>query len=161
MKTSSLVLAAVLAFGSGASMAATGPLDLSTGNTGFSNSPVIGTFTDVYTFTVVSPVFANGSVTTAVNVSQNIDFSAMVLTGPGNATYSFTKLLGDPVEVWSLSTTTLAAGAYTLTLTGLNSPSGASYGGNFAVTPVPEPESLALLLGGLGVVGFVARRRRG
>lgn len=28
-----------------------------------------------------------------------------------------------------------------------------------AVTPVPEPESLALLLAGLGVVGWVARRR--
>ena len=31
---------------------------------------------------------------------------------------------------------------------------------NFAA-PVPEPETYAMLLGGLGVIGFVARRRRG
>lgn len=31
---------------------------------------------------------------------------------------------------------------------------------NFAVTPVPEPESIAMLLAGLSVIGFAARRRR-
>lgn len=31
---------------------------------------------------------------------------------------------------------------------------------NFGVTPVPEPETYALMLAGLGVIGFVARRRR-
>jgi len=31
---------------------------------------------------------------------------------------------------------------------------------NFSVTAVPEPETYALMLAGLGVVGFVARRRK-
>jgi hypothetical protein len=31
---------------------------------------------------------------------------------------------------------------------------------NFEVTPVPEPETYALLLGGLAALGFMARRRR-
>ncbi len=31
---------------------------------------------------------------------------------------------------------------------------------NFSITPVPEPSTLALMLAGLGVVGFVARKRR-
>ncbi len=31
---------------------------------------------------------------------------------------------------------------------------------NFSVTAVPEPETYALLLAGLGVVGFIARRRK-
>ena len=31
---------------------------------------------------------------------------------------------------------------------------------NYSITPVPEPETYALLLGGLGAVAFVARRRK-
>jgi len=29
------------------------------------------------------------------------------------------------------------------------------------LTPIPEPSTYALMLAGLGVVGFVARRRKG
>jgi len=32
--------------------------------------------------------------------------------------------------------------------------------GSFHVTPIPEPETYAMLLAGLGLMGFVARRRR-
>ena len=31
---------------------------------------------------------------------------------------------------------------------------------NFSITPIPEPETYALMMAGLGVIGFVARRRR-
>lgn len=37
---------------------------------------------------------------------------------------------------------------------------GASLGGNFAVTPVPEPETVAMLLAGLGVLAAAVRRRQ-
>ncbi|WP_374049964.1 FxDxF family PEP-CTERM protein [Nitrosomonas sp. sh817] len=40
-----------------------------------------------------------------------------------------------------------------------NSQSNVRYAG-FEVTPVPEPETYAMLLAGLGLVGFMARRRK-
>lgn len=49
---------------------------------------------------------------------------------------------------------------YTLEIRGLVFGPTASYGGNVNITPVPEPEGLALALAALGAVGLVASRRR-
>lgn len=49
----------------------------------------------------------------------------------------------------------LAAGSYTLAVKGIG-----SYVIMSSATPVPEPESLALMLAGAGVVGWSLRRRR-
>jgi hypothetical protein len=38
---------------------------------------------------------------------------------------------------------------------------GGSYAANVAILPVPEPQAWAMLLGGLGALGALARRRRG
>jgi hypothetical protein len=35
-----------------------------------------------------------------------------------------------------------------------------SYSGTLNVSPVPEPETYAMLLAGLGLVGFMVRRRK-
>ena len=53
----------------------------------------------------------------------------------------------------------LSPGAYSLRISG-NAGAAASYGGNVVLSPVPEPEACALMLAGLGVVGFMAARRR-
>lgn len=47
---------------------------------------------------------------------------------------------------------------FTLTLKGLAG-SEADYSGTYKVTAVPEPTTYAMLLGGLGLVGMVARRK--
>lgn len=52
----------------------------------------------------------------------------------------------------------LAAGSYTITGVAALSPEGGGYG-VMSITPVPEPESWAMLLAGLGMVGAIARRR--
>lgn len=46
-----------------------------------------------------------------------------------------------------------------LTLTGTNSAAIGSDQGNIAVTAIPEPATLALLLSGMAAVGSLVRRR--
>jgi len=49
---------------------------------------------------------------------------------------------------------------YKLVVSGTKVDGFASYGGNLTVTPIPEPETYAMLAAGLGLMGFVARRRQ-
>ena len=44
-------------------------------------------------------------------------------------------------------------------VTGSQYPNLSLVAANYTITPVPEPESYALLLAGLGLVGTIARRR--
>lgn len=161
MKLRSIAAASLLALASASSFAVNlGTLDLSSGSNSFGNTPIAGSFVDTISFTIVASVF-NAGIITVVNGTQNVDFTSIVLTGPAG-TFSVPKLTSDPVEVWATPAAgyTLTAGTYTLTLTGTNSASIGSYSANLAVTPVPEPETYAMLLAGLGIVGLSMRRRR-
>jgi hypothetical protein len=93
------------------------------------------------------------------------------------STYSFTSLTGAGVGfsvaataaglVYS-STQALTAGTYTLTLSGSAASTPPIQNGSVrydvaytaVASPVPEPETYALMLAGLGVVGWAARRRK-
>lgn len=106
---------------------------------------------------------------------QPFSFAAM-LTGPGAFSQAFdltitpiTKIIASQsvviggIELLRAKDATLAAGDYMLTVTGKpRQVSTVSY--NLSVTtplsPVPEPETYAMMLAGLGAIGFLARRRR-
>jgi hypothetical protein len=94
--------------------------------------------------------------TNDIQVKFGDSFEAVVLHGVSNATSS---------NIWQKFTQVINLG---------NSPSSVlsfyargksdSYGGsldNISVTAVPEPETFAMLLAGLGLMGAVARRRKG
>lgn len=57
---------------------------------------------------------------------------------------------------FTFSASNLAAGNYTLKFNLLG---GGAYTGNYTITAVPEPETNALMLVGLGMIGFIARRK--
>jgi hypothetical protein len=63
---------------------------------------------------------------------------------------------------WTITAAPLMAGSYQLKIVGKGD-IGAIYGGSYpagAVTPVPEPETYAMLLAGLGVVSISLRRKK-
>ncbi|QHJ00818.1 PEP-CTERM sorting domain-containing protein [Xylophilus rhododendri] len=88
----------------------------------------------------LGPAIATGTVSTSNPV------------GTGGATFLVQTLAG--------STPVLTAGQdYTLFVTGTGI-GNSSYAGVIALAPVPEPETLAMLLAGLGMMGAVVQRRR-
>ena len=175
LKLRMLAVASMLALSSLSSVAyaaapqGPGPVTLvnSTGTTwtaAIGNTPALGPFTDVFMF---SPVATPGSIATSTLV--NTSFSGM-----GNITFLAADLNGTPLAAGAVSpvpgmvynyVTTLTAAAVSgpmvLTIHGMNT-TGGSYGGDLTLSmaPVPEPETYAMLLGGMGILAFLARRRQ-
>lgn len=120
-------------------------------------------FTDIFNFIApVAAVGVSGSVV-SVDISSffNIDNLEIQLFDAGN-----TLVAGGPVgEASNIGNVPVTGGAaYYFEVSGLvPSPAiGGQYVFNAIAAPIPEPGTYALLLGGLGLVGFVsARRRRG
>lgn len=113
-------------------------------------------FAHDFTFTLANAASVIGSVSGFVGQTF---FSGITLTSAGGETW--TKSLTD-VNDSTFNFADLAAGNYTLTVSGVfpvgyHLYSGSAYA---STTPVPEPESVALALAGLGIVAGLARRRR-
>ena len=84
----------------------------------------------------------------------------------GTVSFSSVQLgsIGSPLTITNtgqgFSFANLAAGQYTLTVAGSAPVGFNAYTGSIMAQPVPEPESVAMLLAGLGVVGAAVARRR-
>ncbi len=125
-------------------------------------------FSDSFSFTVGGASEAAGTVSAGWTSTQDVYITSfnvytstgtLVIEGASELTTSNNASKND---FWSLPDgSTLAAGSYYLKVTGeILGASGGSYSGTLNVTSaVPEPETYGMLLGGLALVGAVARRR--
>lgn len=116
-------------------------------------------------FTVAQDLNLYGSASTytltiwGFNVIDIDDFSVELWDGVHgqNNNALLGDIFGDNVTV---NLGVLSAGQYHLDMFGTLGARVGHYSVTLAAAPVPEPSTYALLLAGLGVVGFVARRRR-
>jgi hypothetical protein len=165
MKLKSLLLAAMLAVSSVGAMAATSEYSIplsAVGNTwtaGYSASHTAGEFTDIYTFT---PSVTGLADATFFNISYTpvfgIDFTSADLNGVAFTFVNSTPFPGAALTSSFLLPTNIT-GPLVLTISGIAN-TNASYAGTLNVLAVPEPETYAMMLGGLGLLGFMARRRK-
>lgn len=123
-----------------------------------SNLPLSGIFQDVYSFTLADPGALSGNAVAINFGGYNILGLTVTLQ---DASFAVVGSDASPADGFTFSG--LAAGSYALNVLGYaEGASGGFYaGGVIAETaPVPEPETYALMLAGLGLVGFVASRRK-
>jgi hypothetical protein len=132
------------------------------------------TFHDAYFFTIpdgiansVTSTISSGSFLNINNVDARLFSGHSNPTGsiPGGAITGWgtvvTLFPGVTVSTTVLNPTVLLAGDYTLQIRGtVTGSAGGSYAGVLNLTPVPEAETYAMFLAGLGLMGLISRRRK-
>ena len=153
MKLKPLVIASLVALTSLSSHAAN--INQNWGVLDFENTGKVsksGSFLDTYTFTL-----GGESVVDATFLSRNINFGSYSLFDGTGMTSLYSSSFGGQASF--SNSWTLDVGVYSFAIGGMAGSAG-SYSLVASTTPVPEPETYAMLLAGLGIIGFVARRRR-
>jgi hypothetical protein len=139
----------------------------------FTASTVGSTFSDVFTFNIGTPFDTAGSVTSSyLNTPLTKDLlitgfslyrydpSTMTVLGTAIAGINETGFGSHPTDSWSLSAFGLTDGYYALKVDGrVLGAGGGAFGGDLVVSAVPEPQTWAMLLAGLGLFGMATRRK--
>ena len=78
----------------------------------------------------------------------------------GSTAASYTLNSADPFSTVTLNFTPGSNGSYDISYQNLGGDNVGALLDNVSVSAVPEPETYAMLLAGLGLMGFIARRRK-
>ncbi|MRW86244.1 PEP-CTERM sorting domain-containing protein [Pseudoduganella sp. FT26W] len=127
----------------------------------FTSAAAGDTFADNFSFSgsgVLSSVvsaFTNPSLSDAIQITgfQVINSAGFILSGAKWSEGAF--------DSWTAASSgSLLNDSYIVKVTGkLLTSAATSYSGSVSVTAVPEPETVAMLVAGLGLIGFAGRRR--
>lgn len=122
------------------------------------------TFADHFTFSVSGSVPSNfDAIVSSISrtAATGLDITGLTLfTGTGTQVATGSALHSGAIDVWTLTSNNLAVGNYYVQVSGrMVSATSGSFGGAVMLAPVPEPATYGMMLAGLGLVGFMARRR--
>ena len=164
MKLNKLVMATILALTSVSTMAATQTFNVTNpGTQSFNQGHTAGSFTDTFTFNYPGSGDLSASLISIGLRAFDIDFTTVTLNSVALSIVNDVVSISDPQGKVSTANTIAdlinQPGPSILVVNGVSGALG-SYGGNFNVAAVPEPETYALMLAGLSLVGFAARRKQ-
>jgi hypothetical protein len=122
------------------------------------------TFADHFTFSVTGIAADVDAIVSSISrtAATGLDITGLALfTAGGTQVTSGSALHSGAIDVWTLATSApLDVGDYYLQVSGtMVSATSGSFGGAVMLAPVPEPAAYGMMLAGLGLVGFMARRR--
>lgn len=129
------------------------------------------TFTDKFTFTLGSSFDTSATLTSAYLKSSNnvkdLTISSYDLYMYNTTSHSYVVAFAGvnntvgKEDHWAIDGTNLQSGNYYLQVSGkVMGNKGGTYSGDMTLLPVPEPETYGMMLAGLGLLGFMARRKR-
>ncbi len=166
-----------LSAGTSYALGDTGVLNVNT-NLVNSSTTATKTFYDDFVFTIAPGSTLNSSFLASLQLPSFLGITGFTESLYTGSVTSFSTTTTDPLAAFSpiattttntLSATNLAAGTYTLqfsgtlgkagSLLGTTVPATGTYASLVSISPVPEEDTYAMMLAGLSLIGFKARRK--